>query len=98
MSDDNELPVTLVVNAAAAAALIPHRAGDSNVRVVWLFSRNGAIGNLAVVVAVGLVWGTGKPWSDLAVAAVVAGLLLQSTWSILLYVSRDLRMAASPRP
>lgn len=47
--------VALAVNVAAAAVLLPHRTGDANVRAVWLFSRNDAIGNLAVVVAAGLV-------------------------------------------
>src|SRR5690606_21645643 len=32
--------VALIINVAAAAVLIPHRAGDANVRAVWLFSRN----------------------------------------------------------
>src|SRR3546814_15063101 len=47
--------VALVVNVVAALALIPHRTGDANVRAVWLFSRNDAIGNAAVVVAAGVV-------------------------------------------
>ena len=47
--------VALAVNMAAAAVLLPHRTGDANVRAVWLFSRNDAVGNLAVVVAAGLV-------------------------------------------
>lgn len=90
--------VALVVNVAAAAVLLPHRTGDANVRAVWLFSRNDAVGNLAVVIAAGLVWWTGTPWPDLAVAVVVAGLFLQSAWSIIRDARRDLRAAASPRP
>jgi cation diffusion facilitator family transporter len=87
--------MALVVNVAAAAVLIPHRTGDANVRAVWLFSRNDAIGNLAVVVAAGLVWWTGTPWPDLAVAAVIAGLFLQSAWSIVRDARRDLAEAAA---
>ena len=86
--------VALVVNVAAAAVLIPHREGDANVRAVWLFSRNDAIGNLAVVVAAGLVWWTGTPWPDLAVAFVIAGLFLQSAWSIIRDARADLRKAS----
>jgi hypothetical protein len=41
-----------------------------------------AIGNIAVVVAGGLVWLTSMAWPDLLAAAVVAGLFLQSPWSI----------------
>ena len=85
--------VALVVNVAAAAVLLPHRTGDANVRAVWLFSRNDAIGNLAVVVAAGLVWWTGTPWPDLAVAVVVAGLFLSSAWSIIRDARADLRAA-----
>jgi Co/Zn/Cd efflux system component/copper chaperone CopZ len=87
--------MALVVNVAAAAVLIPHRTGDANVRAVWLFSRNDAIGNLAVVVAAGLVWWTGTPWPDLAVASVIAGLFLQSAWSIVRDARRDLAEAAA---
>lgn len=88
----------LAVNVAAAAVLIPHRMGDANVRAVWLFSRNDAVGNLAVVVAAGLVWWTGTRWPDLAVAVVIAGLFLQSAWSIIRDARADLRVTGSPQP
>jgi len=80
----------LAVNVAAALVLIPHRTGDSNVRAVWLFSRNDAIGNAAVIGAAGLVAWTGTPWPDLAVAVVIAGLFLQSSWSIIRDARGDL--------
>jgi cation diffusion facilitator family transporter len=72
----------LAVNVAAALILIPHRKGDANVRAVWLFSRNDALGNLAVVVAAGFVAWTDTAWPDLTVAALVAGLFLHSAWAI----------------
>lgn len=87
--------IALVVNVAAAAVLIPHRTGDANARAVWLFSRNDAIGNAAVVVAAGLVWWTGTAWPDLVVALVIAGLFLQSAWSIIRDARRDLAEAAA---
>lgn len=87
--------IALVVNVAAAIVLIPHRKGDANVRAVWLFSRNDAIGNAAVVAAAALVWWTGSPWPDLAVAAVIAALFLQSAWSIIGHARSDLRQASS---
>ena len=74
--------VALAVNIAAAVVLIPHRKGDVNVRAVWLFSRNDAIGNIAVVIAATLVALTQSPWPDLIVAMVIAALFLQSSWSI----------------
>jgi cation diffusion facilitator family transporter len=87
--------VALVVNVAAAVVLIPHRKGDANVRAVWLFSRNDAIGNAAVVLAAGLVWWTGTAWPDLVVAAAIALLFLQSAWSIIADARADLRRAAA---
>jgi Co/Zn/Cd efflux system component/copper chaperone CopZ len=75
--------IALAVNVGAAALLLPHRTGDANVRAVWLFSRNDAIGNAAVVAAAGLVAWTGTRWPDLAVAAAVAGLFLHSAWMII---------------
>ena len=83
--------VALLVNVAAAVVLIPHRAGDANVRAVWLFSRNDAIGNAAVVLAAGLVAWTGTPWPDLVVAVVIAGLFLHSAWAIVQDARADLR-------
>ncbi|MGH1419820.1 MAG: cation transporter, partial [Hyphomicrobiaceae bacterium] len=86
--------IALVVNILAAVALLPHRTGDANVRAVWLFSRNDAIGNVAVVVAAGLVAWTGTAWPDLIVAAIIAGLFLQSSWIIISDARADLRVAA----
>jgi Co/Zn/Cd efflux system component/copper chaperone CopZ len=85
--------VAFIVNVAAAVVLIPHRKGDANMRAVWLFSRNDAIGNLAVVVAAGLVWWLNSPWPDLLVAFAVAGLFLQSAWSIIRDARSDLKTA-----
>ncbi len=72
----------LAVNVACAVLLLRHRTGDANVRAVWLFSRNDAIGNVAVIAAAALVWLTGTPWPDLVVAAGIAALFLQSAWTI----------------
>lgn len=87
--------VALVANVTAALVLIPHRAGDANARAVWLFSRNDALGNLAVVVAAGLVYWTGTAWPDLAVAVVISALFLQSSWSIVRAARADLREASA---
>jgi Co/Zn/Cd efflux system component len=74
--------IAFAVNVSAALVLMPHRTGDANMRAVWLFSRNDAIGNLAVVVAAGVVFLTDSPWPDLIVAFVIAGLFLHSAWNI----------------
>ncbi|MGK2935955.1 MAG: cation transporter [Gemmatimonadaceae bacterium] len=86
--------IALVVNLAAAAVLLPHRAGDVNVRAIWLFSRNDALGNVAVLIAAGFVAFTGTRWPDLVVAAAIAGLFLQSAWSIIRSASSKLREEA----
>jgi len=85
--------IALVVNVASAWVLLPHRSGDANVRAVWLFSRNDAIGNVAVIIAAGLVAWTATPWPDLVVAVVIAGLFLQSSWAIIKDARRDLKVA-----
>jgi cation diffusion facilitator family transporter len=72
----------LIVNVVSALVLIPHRAGDANVRAVWLFSRNDALSNIAVIAAAGMVAWTGTPWPDLVVAVVIAALFIHSSISI----------------
>ncbi len=86
--------VAFVVNVLAAVVLIPHRKGDANMRAVWLFSRNDAIGNLAVIAAAALVWWLNNPWPDLLMAFVVAALFLQSAWSIIKDARSDLEQAS----
>src|SRR3546814_1549409 len=58
----------LIVNVTSALVLSRFREGDANVRAVWLFSRNDALANVAVIVAAGLVAWTDSAWPDLAVA------------------------------
>lgn len=45
---------------------------------MWLFSRNDAVGNLAVLIAAGLVAWFHSSWPDLVVAVVIASLFLHS--------------------
>lgn len=87
--------VALVVNVASTLVLLPHRAGDANVRAVWMFSRNDAIGNVAVVVAAVLVGLLGTAWPDIVVAFAIAGLFLQSSWVIVRDARTDLVEASA---
>ena len=89
--------IGLVVNVMAAVVLLPHRQGDANVRAVWLFSRNDAVGNVAVVIAALLVAWTQTPWPDLVVAVVIAALFLQSSFSIIKDARSDLSEAAGSK-
>lgn len=74
--------IALVINIACAAILLRFRNGDANVRAVWLFSRNDAIGNVAVILASIAVGITATPWPDLLVAAAIAGLFIHSASGI----------------
>ena len=87
----------LAVNATAALLLFRFREGDANVRSVWLCSRNDAIGNVAVLLAALGVFGTGTAWPDLGVAAIMAGLFLYSSASILRQSLGELRVSRGPR-
>lgn len=84
----------LGVNVTAAFILSRYRDGDANVRAVWLFSRNDALANVAVIVAAGLVAWTGKAWPDLAVAAIIAALFLHSAFEILRGARSELKELA----
>ena len=88
--------VALLVNIAAALVLSRFRnEGDATARAIWLFSRNDALANVAVIVAAGLVAITGAAWPDLLVAGVIALLFLHSAYDII----RDaLRELASHKP
>ncbi|HEX6708362.1 MAG TPA: cation transporter [Albitalea sp.] len=74
--------LALAVNVGVAAMLYRYRSGDSNMRSVWVCSRNDAFGNIAVMLAALGVFGTGKGWPDLLVAAGMALLALSGAWSV----------------
>ena len=77
----------LAANAGEALMLYRFRAGDANMRSVWICSRNDAIGNVAVVLAAAGVLGTGTGWPDL----IVAGLGLWGGWQMVEQARAELR-------
>jgi cation diffusion facilitator family transporter len=82
----------LVVNVCAALALMRFReGGDANARAIWLFSRNDALANIAVIIAAALVAWLKTAWPDLVVAAVIALLFLHSAWEIIRGALAELR-------
>lgn len=83
--------LALAANVGVAILLYRFRAGDANMRSVWICSRNDAIGNIAVVAAAGGVLGTGTAWPDLIVAAVLAALALSGAWQIIAQARGELR-------
>lgn len=73
----------LAANLISVVLLMKYRNGDANVRSVWLCSRNDAIGNIAVLIAAGLVFYTATPWPDLVVAFIMATLFCWSSFQII---------------
>ena len=85
----------LAVNVIAALTLARFRdGGDAQARAIWLFSRNDALANVAVIIAAGLVAWTGKAWPDFVVAAGIALLFLHSAYEIVSDARRDLAKSA----
>ena len=82
----------LLVNVSAALALMRFReGGDANARAIWLFSRNDALANIAVIIAAGLVAWFKTAWPDLIVAAIIALLFLHAAWEIIRDALAELR-------
>ena len=91
--------VALLVNISAALVLSRFRnEGDATARAIWLFSRNDALANVAVIVAAGLVAVTGAAWPDLLVAGVIALLFLHSAYDIIRDALRELASHKSAEP
>jgi Co/Zn/Cd efflux system component len=85
--------LALAANLGVAVLLYAYRNGDANMRSVWLCTRNDAIGNLAVMLAALGVFGTGRAWPDLLVAAVMGTLALGGSWTVMKHARRELRTA-----
>lgn len=86
--------LALAANSGVALMLYRYRAGEANMRSVWICSRNDALGNLAVVAAAAGVFGTGTAWPDLAVAGIMAGLGLWGGTQIIAQALAELRTSA----
>jgi len=85
--------VALCANVICAAVLFRYRSGDSNMRSVWLCSRNDAISNVAVMLAAGGVWTLEDGWPDFAVAGIMAALALSASYQVLRQALGELRTA-----
>jgi len=86
----------LVANAASFALLWAFRGGDANMRSAWICTRNDVLGNLAVLAAALGVFGTGRGWPDVAVAAIMASLALQGAVVVARHALRELHLRPSP--
>lgn len=89
--------LALAVNAGVAATLFRFRTGDSNMRSVWICSRNDAIGNVAVMLAALGVFGIGSAWPDLAVAVVMGVLAISGARTVLKQARMELQATLDAR-
>ncbi|MDO4431627.1 MAG: cation diffusion facilitator family transporter [Lonepinella koalarum] len=85
--------LALLVNVSAVLILLKFRDGDSNVRSVWVCSRNDAIGNVAVILAGIAVYFFGSKYPDLIVAFVLAFLALQASQEIIKRAWAELKVS-----
>lgn len=83
--------LALAANLTSLLILMRWRDGDSNVRSVWLCSRNDAVGNVGVIIAGIVVAITGAAWPDLLVAILLATLFLRSAVSIVSQARAELK-------
>lgn len=89
--------LALLANVGVAALLYAYREGDSNMRSVWLCSRNDALGNIAVLFAALGVFGTGSAWPDLLVASIMAGLAVTSSYQVMRHARQELAEEAEAK-
>ena len=84
----------LAVNITAALILAQFRDGDAQARAIWLFSRNDAINNIAVIAAAALIFWLDSAWPDIIVAGGIAGVFLHSAWEIIRHAGAELKPRA----
>lgn len=90
--------LALAANFGVAVLLWRFRNGDSNMRSVWICTRNDAIGNLAVLAAAAGVLGSGTGWPDYLVAAIMSGLALTGALQIARAALAELRHSRDVEP
>jgi Co/Zn/Cd efflux system component len=86
--------LAFAANFGVALMLYRWREGDSNMRSVWICTRNDAIGNVAVMVAALGVVGSGTGWPDYLVAAIMSGLALWGAAQVIRGALGELRNSA----
>jgi Co/Zn/Cd efflux system component len=86
--------MALIANFSVAVLLFAYRNGDSNMRSVWLCTRNDAIGNVAVMLAALGVFGTSAAWPDIVVASIMGVLGLTAARTVIAQALRELKLEA----
>ncbi|MHA6493501.1 cation transporter [Pseudomonas borbori] len=90
--------LALLANVGVALLLFAYREGDSNMRSVWLCTRNDALGNLAVLFAALGVFGTGSAWPDLLVAVIMASLAITAAYQVMRQARQELAHGGAHKP
>lgn len=85
--------LALLANLSVAVLLFAYRNGDSNMRSVWLCTRNDAIGNVAVMLAALGVFGTGSGWPDIVVASIMGVLGLTAAKTVITQARSEMRVS-----
>lgn len=83
--------MALTANLLSVLILYKFKDGDSNIRSVWLCSRNDAIGNIMVMIAAGAVYYTQSGLPDLIVAGLMSSLFLSSSYKIITQAMAEIR-------
>lgn len=83
--------LAMLVNLLVAGLLFKFRNGDSNMKSVWICTRNDVIGNIAVIIAAGGVVATSSRWPDLIVASGMGLLALFSAKEVIKDANRELQ-------
>ncbi len=86
--------IALIANTTVLFLLWSWRSGDSNMRSVWLCSRNDVIANFAVILAAFGVFGTQTGWPDIIVALIISGLALVASFAIIRQAAEEMRHTA----
>lgn len=81
----------MAVNLLVAILLFRFRNGDSNMRSVWLCTRNDVLGNIAVIGAATGVFITASRWPDLLVAMGMGALAVHSAIEVVKAAREEVR-------
>jgi len=81
----------MLVNLLVAWLLFKFRNGDSNMKSVWICTRNDVIGNIAVIIAAAGVVATSSGWPDLVVALGMGLLAIFSAREVIIDANRELK-------
>lgn len=75
--------LALVANISCLWILSGHRNAGVHMRASWIFSTNDLLANVGVILSGGLVWVFGSRYPDLAVGALISGVIVRAGFNII---------------